>query len=480
MYKSLNSTLALSPYSLPPESEVLDRLAILHDREERVRARFSKAQESLQRTGLFRGTRAIQTSKEVYESNSLEGLGPSLGRTHEILTRGAGPTVEEALHLLTFSQDKDLVAVIGLQGARLLTQRLKAARSNGTPWTESDLRQLHSIICRGEDFAGQYKRYHVHIGGVDAHEPPPPIETSAHMSAYVTWLNISAEIPSPVIRAAVAHAWLTHIHPFEDGNGRLARLVANQCLTDGGMPPAIIKHGSQRGAYLDALSASDEGGDIYPLADLFISTLQRYTRELSKPQALQRLIDREISGRTDALFVQWTRSITEFLQVLRAALLLEGLTTRHHGDLDVESFNLIHELNSRGNDWLESVYDNEGRELLLWLGYPTADLRGHMPKRRMVPAIYFSVRNEQGWGRHPFRPISASDLGGFSQFCIVPSSPPHVFALQDGRRKIGGLEESGLELAGAIGRAFRSGKVPRRPRRSGNNVASNEGMPLQR
>ncbi|WP_373298359.1 Fic family protein [Nakamurella endophytica] len=65
--------------------------------------------------------------------------------------------------------------------------------------------------------------------------------------------RLNGQRPSTVI-AAVVHAWLAHIHPFPDGNGRLARILMNATLMRAGLPPAIIRHKTDGSMYIAALA----------------------------------------------------------------------------------------------------------------------------------------------------------------------------------------------------------------------------------
>ena len=49
------------------------------------------------------------------------------------------------------------------------------------------------------------------------------------MAAFLNWFNKDAET-DPVLKAGVAHLWFVTIHPFDDGNGRIARAIADMCL----------------------------------------------------------------------------------------------------------------------------------------------------------------------------------------------------------------------------------------------------------
>ena len=62
----------------------------------------------------------------------------------------------------------------------------------------------------------------------------------------------------PLQRAVIFHGRFEHIHPFEDGNGRIGRLLINVMLQQQGYPPLIIRK-TQRRAYFHALEAFDNG-----------------------------------------------------------------------------------------------------------------------------------------------------------------------------------------------------------------------------
>jgi len=71
--------------------------------------------------------------------------------------------------------------------------------------------------------SGAHGRERVHF------EAPAAERLDAEMSAFLTWFNTAAAI-DPVLKAGVAHLWFVTIHPFEDGNGRIARAIADLAL----------------------------------------------------------------------------------------------------------------------------------------------------------------------------------------------------------------------------------------------------------
>lgn len=85
---------------------------------------------------------------------------------------------------------------------------------------------------------GQYRTHEEHIvSGVLGRErvhyiAPPPERVPEEMKRFLDWFNSEENINS-VIRSAIAHLWFVSIHPFEDGNGRLARILSDMMLARG-------------------------------------------------------------------------------------------------------------------------------------------------------------------------------------------------------------------------------------------------------
>lgn len=75
-----------------------------------------------------------------------------------------------------------------------------------------------------EVVSGPVGRQQVH------YEAPAADRLEAEMRAFFDWMNGSHASPDPVIKAALAHLWFVTIHPFEDGNGRIARAIADLAL----------------------------------------------------------------------------------------------------------------------------------------------------------------------------------------------------------------------------------------------------------
>lgn len=125
----------------------------------------------------------------------------------------------------------------------------------GTPLTEMDVRTLHSLVVKRSDaeIAGRYAdQGRFVLTETGRHAFPSPAEVPALMGDFAAWLSSARDTPAT---AFTAHRRLVNIHPFNDGNGRTARLLMNLVLLRGGYPPIAVRP-EDRPAYISALQQS--------------------------------------------------------------------------------------------------------------------------------------------------------------------------------------------------------------------------------
>ncbi len=100
------------------------------------------------------------------------------------------------------------------------------------------------------------------------------------MQGFLDWFNANAGI-DPVLKAGLAHLWFVTIHPFDDGNGRIARAIADMALARSENSPQRFYSMSaqirqEREAYYEILEETQKGSlDITPWMEWFLGCLGR-------------------------------------------------------------------------------------------------------------------------------------------------------------------------------------------------------------
>jgi hypothetical protein len=230
----------------------------------------------------------------------------------------------------------------------------------------------------------------------------------AAMEEWESWSGQNVHL-SAVLRSAVLHAWLTHIHPFRDGNGRTVRAVGNLELIRAGFPPILIKKTKHRERYLRALAESDEG-DLSPFLDLVRARTEDALRDLERAasqaqgyDAVAQALRRKQQGRLDI----WNAAV-DLLVTLVASELRESLEAtrgdveveRFRDSLDLDEFVSLCEQRSISDAWSFRVRcDVPGLrpvERLAWLGFRSTRMVGELrPDAPRAPSIFWSERTPE-------------------------------------------------------------------------------------
>ena len=219
------------------------------------------------------------------DSNAIEGSSLSFADTLFFLEQGltvAGKPLKDFLDARNHAAAIDLVfEVAGVQ----------------RPVTEGLLKELNALILDGVDSVptldrhgrmsarranpGLYKAQanHVLLPDGTLHTYVDPVHVPSEMAALVAWIEGEPASTHPTVRAAVAHWHLVRIHPFEDGNGRLARLLMNLILIRAHAPPIVIRN-EDRAVYLEALRRAD-GGDVAGFVAFVLRSCERTLTELA-------------------------------------------------------------------------------------------------------------------------------------------------------------------------------------------------------
>lgn len=211
----------------------------------RKQARLAGLRQSLGPDSLA-GLERAQRIDITFTSNALEGNTLTAGETALVLEKGltiGGKPLKDHLEATDHAKALDWIGDI-------------ADRHRSTPIRENDIRALHALVVArsGEAIAGQYAdraRFVNTSRGV--HAFPTPLEVPALMRVFVDWLRSVQDEPETAFEA---HRRLVTIHPFNDGNGRTARLLMNLILLRAGYP-AIAVRPEDRPAYIAALEQID-------------------------------------------------------------------------------------------------------------------------------------------------------------------------------------------------------------------------------
>jgi Fic family protein len=127
-----------------------------------------------------------------------------------------------------------------------------------TPIAQADIRNLHRLVMQrsAPDIAGQCADQPRYVRTeTGRYTFPSPAEVPALMGDFSDWL---APAPATPDTAFTAHRRLVDIHPFNDGNGRAARLLMNLILIRGGYPPVAVRP-EDRLEYIRSLQQEQAG-----------------------------------------------------------------------------------------------------------------------------------------------------------------------------------------------------------------------------
>ena len=179
-------------------------------------------------------------SQEMVDSSAIEG---------EILDR---VSVQSSIaRQLGFAADKRRSSPAEAGAAELMADLY---RRYAEPLTDQLLFDWHKMLMNGRRDLADIGAYRTHAdpmqivsGALHAprvhFEAPPSDRVPEEMARFIAWFNdsgLKGGAPMPAItRAAIAHLWFETIHPFEDGNGRLGRAIAEKALAQSLEAPTL-------------------------------------------------------------------------------------------------------------------------------------------------------------------------------------------------------------------------------------------------
>ena len=282
------------------------------------------------------------------------------------------------------------------------------------PLSTSVIRELHALLTRaqehvdGADQFGRPTRVKLEHGRYKQ-QPNNPTRSNGSVHQYCPPEQVASEMDrlvemhtehlqrQPKVPASVAAAWLHHrftqIHPFQDGNGRVARALATLVFIETEFFPLVVNR-DDRPAYIDALEAAD-ADTLAPLIRLFERIEQRW---LLRAVSIAREVKEE-AHRLDQMVEAIADQFSARRMDLRAELeQVKGTADHLHG--------LAH-------DWLNDLKgslskaieaDSNGRQVFVDEGRSTDHSRRNWNRYQVVETArcfdyYANFRDHQSWVR---------------------------------------------------------------------------------
>lgn len=226
----------------------------------------------------------------TYNSNSIEGSTFTRGDTIFFLNEGLtvkGKPLKDHLDTRNHADAIDFLFDVIANKREIsesLIKEINALLLHGVKSTPAMTPDGQAIEKKA--IPGQYKTQPNHVLQQDGtlHKYVEPVYVQGEMEALVQWINDNIDKKHPCYVASVAHYNMVRIHPFDDGNGRGARILMNLILLKSGYFPAVIRV-EQRQDYIEALQKADKG-DLAPFVEFItkelINTLEGVINNIQK------------------------------------------------------------------------------------------------------------------------------------------------------------------------------------------------------
>jgi Fic family protein len=169
---------------------------------------------------------------------------------------------------------------------------VKTREEFDTDITEDMLFEWHRLLMRGNHSIeiGKWRSHNEPmqvisgaIGKEKIHfEAPPSVSVAHEMQLFIDWFNATkpkgkSPIHNTLIRSAIAHLYFETIHPFEDGNGRIGRIIAEKALAQGLKRPILMSLSTaieaNKKAYYEALQKAQSSNQIQDWINYFGETI---------------------------------------------------------------------------------------------------------------------------------------------------------------------------------------------------------------
>ena len=274
-----------SPMKSVPENYEVPDNGILKPRLEKIDLLHDKIRQARESNG-ERWIAALQKLKIRWttDSNAIEGSRLTYGDTLFFLTEGLtvkGKPFKDFLDARNHADAIDMLFDIVAERRPVTTRFLKEINAlllsgvKETPAMDAQGRQIMKPAHPGEFKTAPN---HVLLPDGDMHFYVDPLHVMEQVEKLCAWISDQEGKLHPAVVAAIAHYNMVRIHPFDDGNGRGARILMNLILMTAGHIPAVIED-ENREDYLEAIRTADKG-DIQAFISFVLDAIIKTEQDL--------------------------------------------------------------------------------------------------------------------------------------------------------------------------------------------------------
>lgn len=210
------------------------------------------------------------TEQFTYNTNAIEGSTLEEKEVKEILEKNKWPIDKSK---------EDISEAQGVKDAIDYIRETKEHISVGL------IREIHRIVFKNsKSFAGLFRPRGIEVVisngfGVVVHRGAPSEKVIELLEELITWYNKYKSKYPPILLAAVVHNQFENIHPFQDGNGRVGRILLNNILLKNKLPPVDITF-ERRQKYYSCLREYQNNQNIRPTIELLVKEYKVLKKKL--------------------------------------------------------------------------------------------------------------------------------------------------------------------------------------------------------
>ena len=274
-----------------------------------------------------------------------------------------GSTDKPAAEVISMIRDHDL-AIDGLY----------AYIASNMPLTRGYLQELHKVLTAHQHeveavtmegmpiavslLRGEWKKWPNNPSRRDSswlHEYCPPEHVEIEVEHLIAWhRNHESVGVCPEVSSAWLHHRFTQIHPFQDGNGRMARCLATLVFLKAGWFPLVVTR-DDRDTYISALEAAD-AGDLKPLVDLFAARQKRaFVQSLSLSEdvlAKGAQVKQVLESARDVVKERMSERSRDYSQVNKIAEELQAALLQRLQAIANEITQIVRDIGSDYRSWI--------------------------------------------------------------------------------------------------------------------------------